>query len=696
MTSKATAQADAAKPSTDDTNDSAEKTAEANAAQASAEKPAATDNSPARSPLSHLTAQSARFIVCEVVIFNPTARKRDYMWQSQKRTSFNFQCMLVSTADPTQYMLGDAHGKGMNEMKLNQLKDRFKPGLVFHMSKVAFAENTNQQYNSTPKTEVVSMLSTTWTPVLVSAAKPKIAEPAIPIVASMGIEHEQLFDAMALVQEVSPMNSGGRTAAGQARARCQVLLNDGSLNEDTSTVCHMPVTIFADAATGGQEPLLFQTLRRAGENKTAIAFFGIQGKKSESDATSGKWSFQSSFGFFCEVASDTARGKVLEAQAAELVAAAAEAVPQAVLQSRIMDDHESFADTEAIETTCALFKSIMAQTKVQAIETDTSFWQINWCHVHLPEKAAEVCTKDNSRLWMPVKVEDETGQLNIYMREKAALSLARAEKKEEFEAARADDALDFPNKASIKIIRKPAAPRTPTAADSAEEPAQIQCYIVEAAEQAIEDTPSKSSLTLLTLLEHTEARTDACAPASMSMIKKDPHYGLSVSYMVENQLVRKRCTRAVALVRASSASRSDNMNEGFQMITEGVRDPLNESFTCTLMSFCTLRTSPDYQLKPARGMKTQTAFVVIADVLEAGSAEKPPVFLVESLEKVPDTEAEAAPDHIRRRIQFASLVAKMQGKNKKRDWTEATSPAIAGKCRRLGKSPTDELLDKYT
>ncbi len=66
------------------------------------------------------------------------------------------------------------------------------------------------------------------------------------------------------------------------------------------------------------------------------------------------------------------------------------------------------------------------------------------------------------------------------------------------------------------------------------------------------------------------------------------------------------------------------------------------------------------------------------------------------MEKVPDTEAEAAPDHMRRRTQFASLVAKLQGKSKTRDWTEDTSPAIAGKCRRLGKSPTDDLLDKYT
>ena len=135
------------------------------------------------SPLSHLTAQSARFGRWEVVIFNPKARTREYLWDGEKRTSYHFQCMLVSTADPTLYVLGDSHGRGMNEATLRTMTGRFKPGLVFHMSKIAFAENTNQQYNSTPKTEVISMLSTTWSPVLTSAAKPKMPEPRIPIVA---------------------------------------------------------------------------------------------------------------------------------------------------------------------------------------------------------------------------------------------------------------------------------------------------------------------------------------------------------------------------------------------------------------------------------------------------------------------------------------------------------------------------------
>ena len=93
------------------------------------------------------------------------------------------------------------------------------------------------------------------------------------------------------------------------------------------------------------------------------------------------------------------------------------------------------------------------------------------------------------------------------MREKAALNLSRTDSKEEFESARANDTLDFPNKASIKIVRKLIVPEIPTAANSAEKPARVQCYIAEAADQAIADTPSKSSMTLLTLLEQTKART---------------------------------------------------------------------------------------------------------------------------------------------------------------------------------------------
>ena len=119
-----------------------------------------------------------------------------------------------------------------------------------------------------------------------------------------------------------------------------------------------------------------------------------------------------------------------------LLDADAEAVPLSVVQSRTMQDEDnSFADVEATETTCALFRTIQADTKLITLETDSTFWQINWCQVQPPHKTAQVCTNDKSRLWLQVKVEDETGNLHLYMREKAALSLSATASKEDFEAA---------------------------------------------------------------------------------------------------------------------------------------------------------------------------------------------------------------------------------------------------------------------
>ena len=113
----------------------------------------------------------------------------------------------------------------------------------------------------------------------------------------------------------------------------------------------------------------------------------------------------------------TQKGKELESTALELLGADAEIVPPSVLQSRSADHNTDFADVEAIETTCALFKTLMTKTQVTAIETDVSFWQINWCQIFPPDKAAQISTNDGSRRWMQVKVEGETGHLTIWMRE---------------------------------------------------------------------------------------------------------------------------------------------------------------------------------------------------------------------------------------------------------------------------------------
>ena len=54
-------------------------------AQGSAAKPGAKF-----SPLSHLTAQSARFGLWEVMVYNPTATARPCIWEKEKRVSYSF------------------------------------------------------------------------------------------------------------------------------------------------------------------------------------------------------------------------------------------------------------------------------------------------------------------------------------------------------------------------------------------------------------------------------------------------------------------------------------------------------------------------------------------------------------------------------------------------------------------------------
>ena len=77
--------------------------------------------------------------------------------------------------------------------------------------------------------------------------------------------------------------------------------------------------------------------------------------------------------FLLKQASETRKGRDLEAKAVEIRQAEGEAFPLPVYQNRNVEQNESFADMEATETTCALLQSIMIDTKVKAIETDTTF-----------------------------------------------------------------------------------------------------------------------------------------------------------------------------------------------------------------------------------------------------------------------------------------------------------------------------------
>ena len=125
----------------------------------------------------------------------------------------SFVVFLVSTQDPTQYVLGESRGKCKSAQVLKNMAERSKQGLVFRMTKPSFVSNVKQQYNSAPKSEVVSMLHTAFTPILGSAGKPTMPQPSIPIAKCMSINREQQFDVMRIVREVSELLPGGKSSS---------------------------------------------------------------------------------------------------------------------------------------------------------------------------------------------------------------------------------------------------------------------------------------------------------------------------------------------------------------------------------------------------------------------------------------------------------------------------------------------------
>ena len=122
------------------------------------------------------------------------------------------------------------------------------------------------------------------------------------------------------------------------------------------------------------------------------------------------------------------------------------------------------------------------------------------------------------------------------------------------------------------------------------------------------------------------------------------------------------------------------------MVTEGVQCPFSENFVCNLLTYCTVQTSPNYQFKPARGHRTQTAAIVIVDVLEGDGC---PVFVVDGMEKVDDAQVKENEAYWLKNIEFAGMAAKIQGTSADRNWTDEVSPVLGGKCRRLGKYPSE-------
>ena len=195
------------------------------------------------------------------------------------------------------------------------------------------------------------------------------------------------------------------------------------------------------------------------------------------------------------------------------------------------------------ETTCKLLATFARNaTGVPELDESETVWQLNWVAVTEPSQGQKIKNNDGGRLWLPVTLRDHSGTIVLYITEQAALKLAHVGDAAEFEQLLLENRLRFPFVASVKVWRRASKPRAAQPGINApcvsqnesthtqQESNDFDCFIVDASEQDMHETPSLRSTMLLPMLSNS---VDNVLPATLAMLRKSDHYAMAVEYITQ-------------------------------------------------------------------------------------------------------------------------------------------------------------------
>ena len=675
---------------------------------------------PASLPLRELNKRSAQIGAWAVVVQQALVDTYDYTWDGKPRTGKTLSVTLVSQQDHTEYCIGQMRWTKSSENKFRTVQEKLSDGLAFMMTNVSIVNDAKKQYIHAPIQTVVNLADTVFSPLLNSKdTKHCYPEPPATIADCANLTNQQFFDVTALVKSVSPLRPGGKSPN---RVVCDVEIIDGSKSGDR--VRTMPLAVFTDrAATPNAACPLWVFLNGAAGKQVVegsaeqpapqpVSFFRVKGAQDDD----GNFSFTTTKNTIIGGAATTAKGLRLAAEATTLLGLA-DTASFAVkhFEEWVARD---FSTELATETMCALFKPIAntVTTGLEALDTaKETFWQLNWVRIEEPPAGSSIRTNDGKRIWFPVTVRDCTGTLTLYIQEAAALKLSGFDDADNFEAAFVAGRGWFPQMASVKIIRQLKTASQP----SVEQPSvQVDVRIVDADSQNLAESPTEASARLLPLLNTENTTSDVVMPAALHMLRKSPHYTLAVESVVPDipeslkasfanvpaaTTIFRPCSQVLALVEASQPSSLQEAGAGgYKITTNNVKDLLhdaNDARGVQLTSFCTLNNLQDFKLDPPRTQanKKQAALVLISSVLQAGSAEQPASFMVDSVQLLQPTEVDSVKGCLKRMLFLTTLAGHMSSRKRaaSEPTTDQESPTKAAKCRVLGRHPTAAPVPEF-
>ena len=285
----------------------------------------------------------------------------------------------------------------------------------------------------------------------------------------------------------------------------------------------------------------------------------------------------------------------------------------------------------------------------------------------------------------------------VRMNQESVLSLAQVSSQEEFLEFHAAGKQTFPAMASLKILREVNKKRSggehlavSQTGDAEYKQEYVKFMILQASDQPLNQTPTKSTLELVPMLPHFENDTACILCSPLRMVKACIHYAFQVCLPSGDVMP---CQKIVTLVKSTKASKLQDLGHGYKLVTHDIEDVLGSDVAQSaseaptkfvLSSTCTLENLPAYRLDPPRG-GAQYALVTIT-----GKADD--VFVVELVQLISPEAAAQAKTSL---LKLMRLAIEINSSTNKRGlpWSDDVSPATAKKCRTLGKCPTDDPLE---
>ena len=209
-------------------------------------------------------------------------------------------------------------------------------------------------------------------------------------------------------------------------------------------------------------------------------------------------------------------------------------------------------------------------------------YQINWAELS-PPSSQSTLQGAKGGLFYRATLRDCTGQMEVFVREKAALAMSSMPSAQAFLAAVEEQDLVVPLLVSLRLVCR-----------SGKDDGKPIFVVVEAGPQNLDEPPSNASQWLLPLIGACPEAAGRVLPARVADLKSSLLYPL----MVGDNLV----TKALVLLISTEKSKLAQCGDGFFVHTKGLRDAMaaDEAKRFSAKALCTLANSIQLKLDGTR------------------------------------------------------------------------------------------------